>query len=71
MGDIVFWERLVYLMGLHRLSVGKLGTVLGIQLVDIYDYDKDWLSPSIEVLICIGDYLVGVVQKENTSSKAE
>lgn len=43
-------------MGLHRISVGKLGTVLEIQLVDIYDYDKDWLLPSIEVLICIGKY---------------
>lgn len=51
-----FGERSVYLIGLYRLSIGKLGTVLGIQLVNIYDYDKDWLFPSIEVLICIDKY---------------
>lgn len=67
-------------MGLHRLSVGEIRNCIrdsgGCSSFIISK--QDGLSPSVELLICVGDYfefsidyLVGVKIKESTSSKIE
>lgn len=73
-----FGERLVYLRGLHGISVEGLGAVLGIHRDVVCAYEKDRLSPSVELLILVSayfevsiDYLVGADRKEDTSSKIE
>lgn len=73
-----FGKRLTYLRKLYGLSFEELGAKLGIQENAVRFYEEDGLSPSVELLICMGgyfevsiDYLVGVEVKKNTASKIE